>query len=156
MYYLYGRTLVFCLFLLTSTLNQKLPVRITFFRLLSTHQYQTWRPYVLHLSADFANVFCISIYGGSGSVPHFRAHISGPEARMKNYRTVSGRYESRDSCDMRLVVSYLSAFLPICPEFVALKTIIHNTMLWREPRAEVWMTLSHAYSHYIYRVSTLK
>ena len=45
----------------------------------------------LHLPADFANVFYISTYRKSGSVPYFRVRISSPEARMENYRTALGR-----------------------------------------------------------------
>ena len=75
---------------------------------------------------------------------------------MKSYHSVSGRLEGRDLCEIGLMAQYLLAFLPICPEFKALKTDICNAALWRQSGVVVSVTPSHAYSHCIYSVNTQK
>ena len=53
------------------------------------------------------------------------------------------------------MISSNMAFLPIRSEAGHSEIFLRNTVQWRIRRTEVSITASHAYSHHLYRVSTL-
>ena len=102
---------------------------------------------------QFAQRFCISIYGNIRSVLPFRVNISSPEARRKKDRSVPGSWKNGHSHGIGAVVSSFVAFLPICSEIWTMKIFLHNTTVTMENTKNE--CVSHTYSCYIYRISTL-